>query len=111
MRRTPRRSSSGRERACSGAPTGRTAASRRRGLRRGRDLESGSESVALLAVQGPRSADILSASRRLGGLSGRVRDLLYYRFAPGDGRETLLVSRTGYTGELGYEIYMPAARA
>jgi glycine cleavage system T protein (aminomethyltransferase) len=83
----------------------------RAGLQGDTDLEDRSESVALLAVQGPRSADILSASRRLGGLAARVRDLLYYRFAPGDGRETVLVSRTGYTGELGYEIYLPAARA
>jgi aminomethyltransferase len=61
--------------------------------------------VALLAVQGPRSRDLL---RRL--VDGVDFDALrFFRFSAGtlDGVE-LLVSRSGYTGELGYELYVPA---
>jgi aminomethyltransferase len=67
------------------------------------DIEDVSESVAALAVQGPRSAALLGAvgAADLSGLkyfhvtSGRIGDV------PVD------VSRTGYTGDLGYEIWMP----
>lgn len=62
---------------------------------------------ALLAVQGPRAAGILG--RFLG------KDLQHmgsFRFTmePMDGA-TLLISRTGYTGEDGFEIYLPSAMA
>ena len=77
----------------------------------GTELEDRTDEVALLALQGPRSAELVARARGLGALAARLRDLAYYRFAAGDGRDMLLVSRTGYTGELGYEIYLPAARA
>ncbi|MGY6633641.1 MAG: glycine cleavage system aminomethyltransferase GcvT [Alkalilacustris sp.] len=61
---------------------------------------------ALLALQGPRAAEVL------GALVGPARDL---RFMDAvvlgwDGAE-LWVSRSGYTGEDGYEISVPAVRA
>jgi aminomethyltransferase len=59
----------------------------------------------LLAVQGPRAASILQDLTPL-ELSG----IGYYRFAEGKVRDVpALVSRTGYTGEDGFEIYAPAA--
>ena len=66
-----------------------------------------SEEVAALALQGPTSARVLRA------VSGAAIDTLkYFRVTsttiagvPVD------VSRTGYTGDLGYEIWMPAADA
>jgi len=64
-------------------------------------LTNDTENVALLAVQGPKSQATLQkiTSVDLGALQ-------YYRFAQGTvaGAEAT-VSRTGYTGELGYEIY------
>jgi aminomethyltransferase len=71
-----------------------------------RDLTAG---IAQIAVQGPRSRELLMNSQ----LCKPVRDVLpalkYYRFVSfeRDGAEVIL-SRTGYTGELGYEIYLPA---
>jgi aminomethyltransferase len=79
-------------------------------LQPGTELADRSDEVALLALQGPRSADILAGSLLLGDLASEVRGLGYYRFVPGDGRAVLLLARTGYTGELGYEIYVPASR-
>ncbi|MFC7546253.1 glycine cleavage system aminomethyltransferase GcvT [Plantactinospora sp. GCM10030261] len=60
---------------------------------------------AVLAVQGPRSADLLA------GL-GLPTEHGYMSFSPAslDGTE-LLVCRTGYTGEHGYELVVPADRA
>ncbi|MDR3201744.1 MAG: hypothetical protein LBT54_01180, partial [Bifidobacteriaceae bacterium] len=63
---------------------------------------------ALLAVQGPRSREILTAA----GLGGVIGPLGYYRAAEAvwEGAP-VVVARTGYTGEVGYEIASPAAEA
>ncbi|MCL6625158.1 glycine cleavage system aminomethyltransferase GcvT [Alicyclobacillus shizuokensis] len=66
-----------------------------------------SDECALLALQGPRAASIL---QRLTSVSlAAVRP---YRFVMGevDGVQAL-VSRTGYTGEDGFEIYVPPESA
>ncbi|WP_308123782.1 glycine cleavage system aminomethyltransferase GcvT [Modestobacter marinus] len=60
--------------------------------------------VAVLALQGPRSPEVLTAAGLPGG------DLAYMSFAGGDGDE-VTVCRTGYTGEHGYELLVDAARA
>jgi aminomethyltransferase len=57
---------------------------------------------AIIAVQGPRSADVLAAV----GLD--VAGLDYMSFTIVDG---VVVCRTGYTGEHGYELVVPAERA
>jgi aminomethyltransferase len=64
-------------------------------------FENRSDQVALVAVQGPRAADILR-----GNVPDSVLELGTYRFAEGRafGAEAVL-SRTGYTGEDGFEIY------
>ncbi|MCZ6599391.1 MAG: glycine cleavage system aminomethyltransferase GcvT [Acidobacteria bacterium] len=69
-----------------------------------RDL---SGEYALLALQGPRAAGILGRF-----LGKELQDLGSFRFTmePMDG-STLLISRTGYTGEDGFEIYLPPAMA
>jgi aminomethyltransferase len=66
-----------------------------------------SAETALLAVQGP------SAEALVQQLSDTdVTGVLYYRFARGAvAGVPALISRTGYTGEDGFEIYAPAARA
>ncbi len=60
-----------------------------------------SDSYALLALQGPRAEEIL---RQL--TEADPGELKYYRFARAEvhGRE-MIVSRTGYTGEDGFELY------
>jgi aminomethyltransferase len=59
------------------------------------------EGYAVLAVQGPRSTEAVA------GL-GLPTDHDYMSFAAVD---DLVVCRTGYTGEHGYELVVPAARA
>jgi aminomethyltransferase len=69
-----------------------------------RDL---SADTALLALQGPKAEFILKS---LADIS--LSSLGYYRFARcivGGAEAT--VSRTGYTGEDGFEIFLPAGRA
>ena len=71
------------------------------------ELVDESEEKALLALQGPDSRRLLEEV-----LDTSLSGLGYYRM--GDFRwddQRLIVSRTGYTGELGYEIFICAAAA
>ncbi len=66
-----------------------------------------SEATGLIAVQGPKAEALVG---RLAELD--VTRIGYYRFAQGKvAGVTTLVSRTGYTGEDGFELYAPAAEA
>jgi len=66
-----------------------------------------SDSLGKLDIQGPKSKDVLI---KIFGES--VGDLGYYTFNEFSlWNERCIVSRTGYTGELGYEVYIPAAYA
>jgi aminomethyltransferase len=70
-------------------------------------VEDVSEEVAALALQGPTSRALLSAAAE-----ADVAGLRYFRMTPGEiDRAPVHISRTGYTGDLGYEIWMPAERA
>lgn len=64
--------------------------------------------LALLSVQGPLSRMYLKTV-----VEGVDLDALrFFRFAPATlGGVDILVSRSGYTGELGYELYVPADQA
>jgi aminomethyltransferase len=64
-----------------------------------------SEETGLIAVQGP------NAERLVGRLSDvAVAEIGYYRFRQGRvGGVPAIISRTGYTGEDGFELYLPAA--
>ena len=70
-------------------------------------IDDVSEEVAALALQGPTSAKLLRAVAQ-----ADIDTLKYFRVTSGTiaGVE-VDISRTGYTGDLGYEIWMPAARA
>ncbi|MFZ5596864.1 MAG: glycine cleavage system aminomethyltransferase GcvT [Bacillota bacterium] len=71
----------------------------------GADIIDLSAETALVAVQGPRSPEIL---RSVASFDPGV--LGYYRFREGYvAGADCIVSRTGYTGEDGFEIYVPAA--
>lgn len=70
-------------------------------------MENVSEQTAKIDLQGPKAHDALEAL-----LGSGYKGLPYFGFGQGqfDGAP-LIVSRTGYTGELGYEFYLPAAKA
>jgi aminomethyltransferase len=64
-----------------------------------------SAAVALAVVQGPRSRELLHTLVK----GADIDALRFFRFVPAAiGDVELLLSRSGYTGELGYELYMPA---
>ena len=71
------------------------------------DVEDVTESVAAVALQGPRSRDVLEAAT-----GEDWADLKYFRERPGSvGGIDVDVTRTGYTGDLGYELWVEAGRA
>ena len=69
-------------------------------------IEDVSEASAVLSIQGPKSREILSC------LSPAVADLPYFGLASATiGGADVTISRTGYTGDLGYELWIPAEKA
>ena len=71
------------------------------------DIEDISEEIAALALQGPTSARVLRAAS-----TADINSLKYFRVTRGTiGGVPVDISRTGYTGDLGYEIWMSARDA
>ncbi|MGZ8501852.1 MAG: aminomethyltransferase family protein [Candidatus Limnocylindrales bacterium] len=71
------------------------------------EIEDVSESLAAVALQGPCSRAVLEAAA-----GEPFDDLRYFRRRPATVAGTAVdVSRTGYTGDLGYELWIPAERA
>ncbi len=69
------------------------------------------DETAMVAVQGPRALDLLNSMSNLSSEES-LEGLGYYRIARGSfGGVDVLIARTGYTGEDGFEIYVPAAKA
>jgi len=65
--------------------------------------------IALISVQGPRSRDLLNA---ISNPQSPISSLRFFHFTSATINETeLLISRSGYTGELGYELYVPSEEA
>jgi aminomethyltransferase len=70
-------------------------------------IEDISEKVAALALQGPTSARLLM---KLAG--PQITGLKYFRVTHAEiARVEVDISRTGYTGDLGYEIWIPWDKA
>lgn len=70
-------------------------------------VEDRSDEMALLALQGPAAREIL---RPLADID--VDDVKYYRFMEGTvAGVSGIISGTGYTGEDGFELYIPAEGA
>ncbi len=70
-------------------------------------VDNVSDDVSLLALQGPKALEILTPLTNI-----QLRDLAYYHFT----RSTVanvdaIVSRTGYTGEDGFELYFSADKS
>ncbi len=70
-------------------------------------FENHSHKMAKIDVQGPLSRDLLIK------LFGKqINDIKYFNFIKMNLLdEDCIISRTGYTGELGYEFYLPAKNA
>jgi aminomethyltransferase len=69
-------------------------------------IEDVSKDWGILSIQGPRSRDIVAA------VAPAARDLGYFDVARAKAAGVpVILSRTGYTGDLGYEIWVPAGDA
>ena len=66
-------------------------------------IEDISEKVAALALQGPTSGKLLKAAAE-----AEIANLKYFRMTRGKiAGVPVDISRTGYTGDLGYEVWVP----
>lgn len=66
-----------------------------------------SESIAALSLQGPRSRDILASV-----CGSRIADLRFFRLERARiGSDPVVITRTGYTGDLGFEIWLAPGAA
>jgi aminomethyltransferase len=69
-------------------------------------IEDVSEDSAVLAIQGPKSREILTC------LAPEVATLPYFGLTEATiGGAPVTISRTGFTGDLGYEIWAPSEQA
>jgi aminomethyltransferase len=70
-------------------------------------VEDASDDIALIALQGPKAESFLQAFSAVD-----LSSIPYYHFSSGHvGGVDALVSRTGYTGEDGFELYVDPADA
>ncbi len=71
-------------------------------------IEDHSDRYALIALQGPRAIEILQRHT-----ATELDAISYYHFVGGAqvAGESCLLSRTGYTGEAGFELYLPPEAA
>ncbi len=71
------------------------------------DVIDESDATAQIAVQGPKALEILQPLTNV-----PLGQIKYYWFREGEvGGARALVARTGYTGEDGFELYLPAQSA
>jgi len=76
---------------------------RQNGLNMDVQIEDISEKIAALALQGPTSAKLLKSVAE-----ADIANLKYFRVTSGKiAGVPVDISRTGYTGDLGYEIWIP----
>ena len=66
-------------------------------------INNQSDNYSLLAVQGPKSIELLQELTVV-----NLSEIKYYNFKIGNiaGIEDVILSRTGYTGEIGFELYI-----
>jgi len=67
------------------------------------EISEVTEQIAALAVQGPTSCAVLKAAGLAGVDKLRPFEIGYFAL----GAVALTISRTGFTGDLGYEVWMP----
>ncbi|MEM8699136.1 MAG: DUF1989 domain-containing protein, partial [Pseudomonadota bacterium] len=72
-------------------------------------VKTSTDQLCNVAVQGPRARDILGEVMWTAPTNPSLEELAWFRFTPariGDFQGApVVVSRTGYTGELGYEVF------
>ncbi|NKC16775.1 MAG: DUF1989 domain-containing protein [Gammaproteobacteria bacterium] len=72
-------------------------------------VKTSTRELCNVAVQGPRSREVLSSIVWTAPTQATIDELAWFRFAVGRIGDfhgaPLVVSRTGYTGELGYEVF------
>ena len=72
----------------------------------GVELSNLSDEYSLLAVQGPKSIEVIQS------VYGKELNIEYYNFIEDKLADTdMIISRTGYTGEVGYELYFKGDEA
>lgn len=73
----------------------------------GANLENRSDTIALLALQGPESVKILQNLTET-----EVNNIRFYTFEKGAvaGQPGVIISATGYTGEKGFELYIDTGK-
>ena len=66
-------------------------------------INNQSDNYSLLAVQGPKAIELLQELTNI-----NLSEIKYYNFEIGAiaGIEDVILSRTGYTGEIGFELYV-----
>ena len=70
-------------------------------------LDNASDNYALLAVQGPKARDVLKSCDLFSTVGPQLDEAAYYSGFTFDGEGgEVIVSRTGYTGELGFELFV-----
>ncbi|WP_082514987.1 glycine cleavage system aminomethyltransferase GcvT [Yonghaparkia sp. Root332] len=79
-------------------------------------IDDRTDATALIAVQGPAAREVLEATPQF--LAPELDELKYYAWTTGtftgpegDDSIEVLVARTGYTGEDGFELYLDVAHA
>lgn len=73
----------------------------------GAQVQDRSEDYALFALQGKKAEELLS-----NGIKRDLSTVRYYEFTWAEIlKAAAIISRTGYTGEDGFEIYMPSKKA
>ncbi|RKY86473.1 glycine cleavage system aminomethyltransferase GcvT [candidate division KSB1 bacterium] len=66
------------------------------------EIKNISDKITLLAIQGPKSRDTLQKLTSI-----NLSEIKYYWFKEGKLADIdMIISRTGYTGELGFELYI-----
>ncbi len=72
-------------------------------LEPGVELTNISDDITLLAIQGPRAEELVQKFA-----SCNLKEIVYYHHMSGyiNGRVSAIFSRTGYTGEDGFEVYV-----
>lgn len=74
---------------------------------KGADISNESDAWAQVAVQGPKASELMAKV-----LGGSVTDISYFNFASINfSGVNCFVARTGYTGEDGYEVFLPNEKA
>jgi aminomethyltransferase len=77
------------------------------------ELVNASDEWALVAVQGPAARELLERCPTFAPIQRELGAIAYYRHTSfrARGGEAVVVSRTGYTGEVGFEVFLAPHRA